>query len=94
MQATTSAATGQAFAGTSTAQQSVRGGSWVSHYDGAAAHDASALDMDRVVQLAENWDSGASQWTAKERQEYANDELACRSSLGRERDVKENGGGV
>ncbi|MFC8447724.1 HNH endonuclease family protein [Kitasatospora sp. NPDC057223] len=49
------------------------GGRWYSIYDGVTVTDASALDVDHVVPLAEAWDSGASAWTAAERQAYAND---------------------
>ncbi|MFD7734163.1 HNH endonuclease family protein [Kitasatospora phosalacinea] len=49
------------------------GGVWVSPYDDVVLQDAKALDVDHVVPLAEAWDSGASAWSADERQAYAND---------------------
>jgi hypothetical protein len=49
------------------------GGSWVSAYDGATTGDARQFDIDHLVPLAEAWDSGASAWTSKEREAYAND---------------------
>ncbi len=49
------------------------GGSWFSYYDGASWTDPADLDIDHVVALAEAWDSGASQWSADRRREYAND---------------------
>ena len=49
------------------------GGSWYSPYDDAHFDQARALDIDHLVPLAESWDSGASGWTAAERQAYAND---------------------
>ncbi|MFF8775463.1 HNH endonuclease family protein [Kitasatospora sp. NPDC015120] len=52
---------------------SLTGGAWYSIYDGVVVTDASALDVDHVVPLAEAWDSGASAWSAAERQAYAND---------------------
>ncbi|MFE6872286.1 HNH endonuclease family protein [Kitasatospora sp. NPDC057692] len=52
---------------------SLTGGAWYSIYDGVVVTDASALDVDHVVPLAEAWDSGASTWSAAERQAYAND---------------------
>jgi Protein of unknown function (DUF1524) len=48
-------------------------GQWFSYYDGASWTDPADLDIDHVVALAETWDSGASQWTAAQRQAYAND---------------------
>jgi hypothetical protein len=49
------------------------GGSWHSPYDDTYFTQTRALDIDHLVPLAESWDSGASTWTAKERQAYAND---------------------
>ncbi|MFD5407197.1 HNH endonuclease family protein [Streptomyces griseorubiginosus] len=49
------------------------GGSWYSPYDDTYFTAARALDVDHLVPLAEAWDSGASTWTAKEREAYAND---------------------
>ena len=49
------------------------GGTWISPYDGVAVTDASALDIDHLVPLAEAWDSGAYAWSAQRRQAFAND---------------------
>ncbi|MEU5047866.1 HNH endonuclease family protein [Streptomyces griseorubiginosus] len=49
------------------------GGSWYSPYDDTYFTAARALDVDHLVPLAEAWDSGASTWTTKEREAYAND---------------------
>ncbi|MCX5207683.1 HNH endonuclease family protein [Streptomyces sp. NBC_00237] len=49
------------------------GGEWYSSYDNAYIGDARKLDVDHLVPLAEAFDSGASAWTAAERQAYAND---------------------
>ncbi|MFE9003060.1 HNH endonuclease family protein [Streptomyces sp. NPDC007875] len=49
------------------------GGTWHSYYDDADQTSARALDIDHMVPLAEAWDSGASAWSAGERQAYAND---------------------
>ncbi|MER7126724.1 HNH endonuclease family protein [Micrococcus luteus] len=49
------------------------GGSWYSYYTDTVVTDARALDIDHLVPLAEAWDSGASTWTPKRRQDYAND---------------------
>lgn len=50
----------------------LNGGSWHSLYDGLDFTNASDLDIDHVVPLAENWDSGGSQWTKAKRVRYAN----------------------
>jgi hypothetical protein len=49
------------------------GGSWHSYYDDVIIEQASGLDVDHVVPLAEAWDSGASAWSPAQRQAYAND---------------------
>ncbi len=48
-------------------------GRWLSYYDNLAWSDPGDVDIDHVVPLAEAWDSGASRWTPKTRQRYAND---------------------
>ena len=50
------------------------GGEWLSIYDSTKVTDASKLDVDHMVPLAEAWDSGASNWTDSKRQIYANDQ--------------------
>jgi hypothetical protein len=49
------------------------GGTWFSLYDGLSIRDASKLQIDHVVALAEAWDSGASAWTPNRRMRFAND---------------------
>ncbi|PKX96419.1 HNH endonuclease family protein [Aspergillus novofumigatus IBT 16806] len=48
-------------------------GSWYSPYDGATWTQASDVDIDHVVPLANAWRSGASEWTTAQRQAFAND---------------------
>ena len=52
---------------------SLTGGQWLSAYDGLILTDASQLQIDHVVALAEAWDSGASAWTPDRRMRFAND---------------------
>ncbi|CAB4981584.1 unannotated protein [freshwater metagenome] len=49
------------------------GGKWISSYDGKSYTKDASLDIDHVVPLAEAWRSGAWAWTAKQRQDFAND---------------------
>jgi len=49
------------------------GGKWLSAYDGKTITNASQLDVDHMVPLAEAWRSGAWRWTAAQRQAFAND---------------------
>jgi hypothetical protein len=49
------------------------GGRWLSYYDGATWTLPSDVDIDHLVPLAEAWDSGARNWTAAQREAYAND---------------------
>ena len=48
-------------------------GSWVSLYDSATFSAAGDLDIDHVVPLSEAWKSGAWQWDAATREQFAND---------------------
>jgi hypothetical protein len=48
-------------------------GRWYSPYDGATWINASDVDIDHIVPLAEAWRSGASGWTTSRRQSFAND---------------------
>ncbi|MBO1770905.1 cell wall-binding repeat-containing protein [Agrococcus sp. TF02-05] len=52
---------------------SLRGGSWLSAYDGQTFADIADLQIDHVVALAEAWRSGASEWTDEARRAFAND---------------------
>ena len=49
------------------------GGKWFSSYDGKTLTNASLLDVDHLVPLAEAWRSGAWKWTSAQRQAFAND---------------------
>ena len=48
-------------------------GDWLSPYDNVTHTNPSELDIDHMVPLKEAWDSGAWNWTAAQRQSYAND---------------------
>jgi hypothetical protein len=48
-------------------------GSWYSAYDGLPFSEASRLDIDHMIPLAEAWDSGARTWNEDTRTRYAND---------------------
>lgn len=48
-------------------------GTWTSYYDDTTTTDASSLDVDHVVPLAEAWRSGASGWNLAQRKAFAND---------------------
>lgn len=48
-------------------------GQWMSWYDGNTWTNASDVDIDHMVPLAEAWGSGARNWTASQRRDYAND---------------------
>jgi hypothetical protein len=58
----------------------ITGGRWVSAYDGVTVTDASRLEIDHLVPLAEAWASGAWAWTPARREAYAND-LALPATL-------------
>jgi hypothetical protein len=49
------------------------GDGWLSAYDGYSTDDASELDIDHVIPLAEAWDSGAAGWDPARRKDFAND---------------------
>lgn len=48
-------------------------GHWTSIYDGVAATDPAALEIDHLVPLADAWRSGAAHWTDGRRVAFAND---------------------
>ncbi|MFD3696130.1 DUF1524 domain-containing protein [Streptomyces sp. NPDC058646] len=48
-------------------------GTWKSLYDGVVVTDASKMDIDHMVPLAEGWRSGAAGWDAARRKAFAND---------------------
>jgi hypothetical protein len=49
------------------------GGLWLSPYDGVEIADASGVQIDHLVALAEAWYSGAHAWTTDHRERFAND---------------------
>ncbi|MGK5548270.1 HNH endonuclease family protein [Streptomyces sp. URMC 127] len=51
----------------------VVGGRWHSEYDNRDMADPAHVDVDHVVPLRQAWGSGARNWTAKKRLEFAND---------------------
>lgn len=50
-------------------------GSWFSEWDGATEVDTSLVHIDHVVALAEAWRSGASTWSARQRDDFADDRI-------------------
>lgn len=48
-------------------------GTWYSDYDGATWTAASDVDIDHIVPLKEAWISGAKDWTADQREAFANE---------------------
>jgi hypothetical protein len=58
------------------------GGRWYSYYDRRMWADQGRIDIDHMVPLAEAWDSGARDWTAADRERYANDLGDPRSLVG------------
>ncbi|WLQ53871.1 HNH endonuclease family protein (plasmid) [Streptomyces poriferorum] len=61
------------------ARCALTGGEWLSYYDEETVTAAGKLDIDHMVPLAEAWDSGASNWNAGRREQYANDLGSTRS---------------
>jgi hypothetical protein len=57
------------------------GGKWLSAYDGKTITNASQLDVDHLVPLAEAWRSGAWKWSGAEREIYANDLQSSRALI-------------
>ncbi len=58
------------------------GGRWFSYYDRVSWTDASRIDIDHMVPLAEAWDSGARSWSTARREAFANDLGDGRSLVG------------
>ncbi|GHC64470.1 GmrSD restriction endonuclease domain-containing protein [Streptomyces cinnamoneus] len=54
----------------------VVGGKWRSEYDNRDMADPTHIDVDHIVPLRNAWGSGASSWTPRKRQEFANDMTA------------------
>jgi hypothetical protein len=48
-------------------------GTWTSVYDGQILDSPTKVDIDHLVPLANAWRSGASSWTATQREDFAND---------------------
>ena len=48
-------------------------GTWISTYDGTVLDAPAKVEIDHLVPLANAWRSGASGWTAAQRDDFAND---------------------
>ena len=59
----------------------IKTGRWVSSYDGVIVTNASNLDIDHLIPLAEAWESGARGWSAGKREAYANDIAESRTLI-------------
>ncbi|MEH1124158.1 HNH endonuclease family protein [Micromonospora sp. CPCC 206061] len=51
----------------------IAGGQWYSYYENETYEDASLVEVDHLVPLAEAWGSGAYRWAPATRQAFAND---------------------
>ena len=58
---------------TTTSDCHVTSGSWTSPYDDKAITNATQMDIDHLVPLANAWRTGADQWTDQQRERFAND---------------------
>jgi len=58
---------------TTTGDCTIQTGEWFSYYDRETWTDASDVDIDHMVPLAEAWGSGAKRWTSGTRKRFAND---------------------
>ena len=67
---------------TSVTCSNLTGGRWFSYYDRVSWTDSGRIDIDHMVPLAEAWDSGARNWTAAQREAYANDLGDSRTLVG------------
>ena len=66
---------------TTSGRCTVATGRWFSYYDRVTWTQASDVDIDHMVPLAEAWDSGARSWTTARRQAFANDLGDARSLI-------------
>lgn len=53
----------------------VTAGTWISPYTGQAITNRAKVSIDHIVPLAVSWRSGAQTWTARQRQNFANDPI-------------------
>jgi uncharacterized protein DUF1524 len=68
---------------------SLSGGRWFSYYDRVSWTQASDVDIDHMVPLAEAWDTGARSWTDAVRRDFANDLGDYRTLVGVTDDVNQ-----
>lgn len=66
-------------------------GRWISPYTGNVIMSAKEIDVDHVYPLAYSWQTGAAQWSAQQREKFANDPvnlLPVEASLNRAKGAK------